>query len=56
MFLEDISDTPAVDSGVKQMGRGSLVADAHPMKSVKSTLWHIAHNTDFVRCISNCTI
>ena len=33
------SDTPAVDSGVKQaqvfVGRDSLVADVYPMKSVK---------------------
>ena len=40
------SDTPAVDSGVKQaqvsVGRDTLVADAYPMKSGKqfvNTLW-----------------
>ena len=37
-----ISDTPAVDSGVKQaqvfVGRNTLVADAYPMKSGKQFL------------------
>ena len=36
------SDTPAVDSGVKQaqvfVGRDTLVADAYPMKSGKNLL------------------
>ena len=39
LILTEFSDTPAVDSGVKQaqvfVGRDTLVADAYPMKSGK---------------------
>ena len=42
------SDTPAVDSGVKQaqvfVGRDSLVADAYPMKSGKQFVNTLENN------------
>ena len=42
------SDTPAVDSGVKQaqvfVGRDTLVADAYPMKSWKQLVNTLEHN------------
>ena len=43
-----VSDTPAVDSGVKQaqvfVGRDSLVADVYPMKSGKQFVYTLEDN------------